>query len=769
MSSILKRFKSKKILFLLLLSYLGTAMASVLLVSALSTYIIQKNMYEDLNSINDLALSNIATLSSNLFQSSKRTAYEVYQDTHVKNIFLYKNTNEGKIYQYYASDYIHKLITKDPSVFSVILCDDTSIVFQLSKKPILSEDYENISGILKERRMLEPIPRQIKTQKGDVYHVYSIVYDGFGKIEGNVDSVIINIDAEILHTQIYTKFLDSDKEIFITSRDGTILMHSDMDRFSENISDEPYFQNAILSGNDSGHYIANEDNESIVYSYVFDSSSNYIIFSASNYHTFFGKITQTQRQTALISLGILFMIILLSVITSKRLYTPINNIFFNIRSMFRAEDTGTDSKDEKYLSHLFKDMVVKLNNLQKDNMDNFTIARQNFIINLFTFKISYTGKCLQENLLKYKIMDDFDHDYCIIVIRINDYKNFIKNNTREAIIFQLGSIGNIACESLKEMFSCIHCQIDEQHIVLIANLKEKKKSLVPDDKVLESLTQLKENIYKLLKIRVTIGISDITDDIEEICKKYEEAYYYTNYRLVYGNDLILCSDIVDKNNAKPENVTSLIESALNSVRQNSPDMFSKNLMTLYSSIKNCRYSTIVKILFQLADSILHIPFHLHPKNGTVPEHNIEELYEKIRELEDKDDYIEWFMGLYHKTVEAIQCMKNIKYRDLIEEVIRYIHENYDDKNLSANLMADRLSISPQYFSTIFNEYVGNSFPDYVNCVRLEKAKELMSTNPKLTVNDICDKVGFNNRTYFTTAFTKKYGISPGKYKNYLNN
>lgn len=726
-------------------------------------------MYEDLNSINDLALSNIATLTSNLFESSKRTAYEVFQDSHIRNIFLYKNTSNNKIYQYYAADYIHKLITKDPSVFSVILCDDTSIVFQLSKKPILSEDYDDISGILKERRILEPIPRQIKTQKGNVYHVYSIVYDGFGKIDGNVDSVIINIDAEILYTQIYTKYLNADKEIFITSKGGTILMHSDMNRFSENISDKPYFQNAILSGNDSGHYIAKEDNESIVYSYVFDSNSKYIIFSASNYHTFFSKITQTQIQTVIISSVILFLIILLSVITSKKLYTPINNIFSNIRSMFKGDDSSSDPKEAKYISHIFKDIIVKLNNLQKDNMDNFTIARQNFIINLFTFKISYSDKCLQENLLKYRIFDDLEHDYCIIVIRINDYINFISNNTREAIIFQLGSIGNIACENLKDIFSCTHCQINEQHIVLIANSKEKRKSSVPDDKVLESLMQLKDNVYKLLKVSVTIGISDLTYNIEDICKKYEEAYDYTNYRLVCGKNLIFNSNIVDKNNAHPENITSLIDSALNSVKQNTPDMFSKNLMTLFSSIKNCRYSTIVKILFQLADSILHIPFHLHPKNGGGPEYNIEELYEKIRELEDKDDYTEWFMGLYHKTVETIQCMKNIKYRDLIEEVISYINENYDDKNLSANLMADKLSISPQYFSTIFNEYVGNSFPDYVNCVRLEKAKELMAKNSKLTVNDICEKVGFNNRTYFTTVFTKKYGISPGKYKNYLSN
>lgn len=60
--------------------------------------------------------------------------------------------------------------------------------------------------------------------------------------------------------------------------------------------------------------------------------------------------------------------------------------------------------------------------------------------------------------------------------------------------------------------------------------------------------------------------------------------------------------------------------------------------------------------------------------------------------------------------------------------------------------------------------MGCNFPDCVNNIRLEKAKELILSDQELTIAEVSEKVGYNNKPYFTSLFTKKYGISPTKYK-----
>jgi len=37
-------------------------------------------------------------------------------------------------------------------------------------------------------------------------------------------------------------------------------------------------------------------------------------------------------------------------------------------------------------------------------------------------------------------------------------------------------------------------------------------------------------------------------------------------------------------------------------------------------------------------------------------------------------------------------------------------------------------------------------------------------NENINISDICERVGFGNKPYFTTLFTKKYGISPTKFR-----
>ena len=100
---------------------------------------------------------------------------------------------------------------------------------------------------------------------------------------------------------------------------------------------------------------------------------------------------------------------------------------------------------------------------------------------------------------------------------------------------------------------------------------------------------------------------------------------------------------------------------------------------------------------------------------------------------------------------------------MFNAAVKYLNECYCDSYLSAAMMANKLGITPQYFSKIFKQFTGMNYPDYINNLRLEKAKELLMSKPLISVTSLCEKVGYNSTSYFTKSFTKKFGIPPSKY------
>ncbi|MGS0740229.1 AraC family transcriptional regulator [Glaciimonas sp. GG7] len=91
------------------------------------------------------------------------------------------------------------------------------------------------------------------------------------------------------------------------------------------------------------------------------------------------------------------------------------------------------------------------------------------------------------------------------------------------------------------------------------------------------------------------------------------------------------------------------------------------------------------------------------------------------------------------------------------------------KNLSTELretdLAELTGQSASTFSRAFRKHTGMPFVGYVNQLRINIACELL-TNAKLSITDICFKVGFNNLSNFNRQFLAQKGMSPSKFREY---
>ncbi len=106
--------------------------------------------------------------------------------------------------------------------------------------------------------------------------------------------------------------------------------------------------------------------------------------------------------------------------------------------------------------------------------------------------------------------------------------------------------------------------------------------------------------------------------------------------------------------------------------------------------------------------------------------------------------------------------------EIIRKALLYIKENYREKITLAKA-AQAVGLSEGYFSSYFNRVMKTGFPEYVMKYRLIIAAGYIAsadTLPKgLSLKEIAYMNGFSSFTYFSSAFSKYFGVSPRQYRN----
>ena len=102
-----------------------------------------------------------------------------------------------------------------------------------------------------------------------------------------------------------------------------------------------------------------------------------------------------------------------------------------------------------------------------------------------------------------------------------------------------------------------------------------------------------------------------------------------------------------------------------------------------------------------------------------------------------------------------------KYK-VIEPAIKYLEENYANPDLSSDDMARVSGISSVYFRKIFSTVFGQSPMRYLQSIRMEKAKDMLSGD-YTPITNIAESVGFKSIYHFSKIFKKVTGYTPTEY------
>lgn len=137
----------------------------------------------------------------------------------------------------------------------------------------------------------------------------------------------------------------------------------------------------------------------------------------------------------------------------------------------------------------------------------------------------------------------------------------------------------------------------------------------------------------------------------------------------------------------------------------------------------------------------------------------------LKNMIEKTSDIEGLIDVFNTCVSnIIRNMKQNKLANIskhIKMAIDYIDENYKSK-ITLEDISLHIGLSEVYISRLFKKETGKTVLDYINEVRLSKAKQMLDTG-RYKVYEVANELGFNNSHYFSTLFKKFTGLTPIEY------
>jgi|GEM_PF-2019877 Response regulator containing CheY-like receiver domain and AraC-type DNA-binding domain len=299
-------------------------------------------------------------------------------------------------------------------------------------------------------------------------------------------------------------------------------------------------------------------------------------------------------------------------------------------------------------------------------------------------------------------------------------------------------------------------------VVIVFNLEElslKTGSVRQNPNISEILRGL---VLKNAKSNYFLGISNI-GQLNKIDELYLQAKKQIELSEFYSKP---DEKLKSESSSDPSNAVSISkakEDIRNALTKIDPEKCIKIMIDFMDHLEEYRF---VKDIVQDSVSEIYIYMinHMYDLKLLPSEVNndINYINRQIHSLNIFADLKHWVINQLSKIKTNFHHEKS---ENLIKLIAIYIENNFE-KDLVLGDVAKHFGISEGYLCRKFSKETGIHFKEYINLLRIEKAKYLLTTT-NIRLTEICEKIGFANVEHFSRVFKEHIGISPNLYKRSL--
>lgn len=387
-------------------------------------------------------------------------------------------------------------------------------------------------------------------------------------------------------------------------------------------------------------------------------------------------------------------------------------------------------------------------------------AAKNYFRNMLLDETS-----LNENEYFNEISEKY-RELVTVLINFNyTYQDFSQDFTRKDQKKIMAFAENVMEEMVKGFFdtSCLIRQ-EQNRFLLILSVIEVKDYM-------KKIKKLGEKIISVLKdyfeVEVSLAVSQKGQNISEFSQLvYQVTTAMAQYYYDSANAIIFYTEehelgVRHKNQF---NISFMKKELGQMIAQNDYEGFKKlidQIIGLFEEYKPPRLQAINACynLYYFTSA-----FFEDEENATFP--YAVNIISQLSQLNSLNAIISWISWFRDCVSDILKEKKGSRQEWMVLQVHNYIIEHYGEKITLAKV-AEELKISQGYLSTAFKKYSGSGFSEYVAEIKVEKAKELISTHQYM-MYEISDMLGFDTPYYFSTVFKKVTGYTPKEYEKNIS-
>lgn len=238
---------------------------------------------------------------------------------------------------------------------------------------------------------------------------------------------------------------------------------------------------------------------------------------------------------------------------------------------------------------------------------------------------------------------------------------------------------------------------------------------------------------------------------------YRELLSISRYKQLFPDKTVMDVDEILRRKSPPDFV--LLQNITQKIGDLTVDSEDKLFRLLFHQMFEIAKSSVSITAFNYccdALSMLHIYFSGSPKAGVDSVFASHVAPQKL----NIDEAERYFLDKFLKTKQVL-LEENSRYDPVIRTLFQYIDKHYAEK-LSLDKLAARVGLSRIYVCKKFKHDVGVNLSDYIETLRIEKAKQLLKQG-LYRVNEVAPMVGFQNEKYFSKVFHRSVGMTPTEF------
>ena len=564
--------------------------------------------------------------------------------------------------------------------------------------------------------------------------------DGFTYIFSNQNvgtkfgegGVIVNLSENWMKNMIGRHDSEFQGNTYIVDTQGNVLIDSKSE--SGPILVDDYFESILNSGEKYGYFVNDALDEQSLIIYSKYEPLEWTIVRVIQLNSIMKEITQVRAKILLISCIILLIGILVALFVVKKIYKPIDLIISKLSALEKEKDRKVNAERRQ----IIKDFILGRSPIEEKEMAP-----------------------IMESL---RISESIMPNFLAVYIMIDNYALFkTKYDIKERELLKYAIIDK-ASRSFEAYFANEGVDLGDDHILMILSVPNERRELYKEDLEL-LLIKVQDLISRELQISISVIISELGTDFEEIPQLYNQARKLSFDRFFYNNKCILYYTDEKKKKYSDYGYPVQLEKKL------VDELFSGNLEKVWQLYNRIVDDSLDYSYHTVRLTILHIAFsiysslHIMEENiGLSFEFNFENFITNIERIECLVDINKYFESFFASISDVLETKTDLKHKELSESVTKIVNENYSDINLSIEYIADKMNMSPAYLGRLYSKTKSRSIVDFINQVRIEKAKELLIST-KHKISEIPDIVGYSSIQHFYRTFKKAVGVTPNEYRN----